>query len=138
MYADGSAVALANLVHVCGPVLGDPGAFETMLVTFVDALRPNRPTTPTTLDDLFSAIAAYRSTTRDGLGKHINLLCAARSQAEDLSGLIDARTIRDVLDPAIPCLIELCRTFGAAIGQFHLVHDTSKTIARHLPHAAVA
>jgi hypothetical protein len=62
-----------------------------------------------------------------------SLLLAARNQAKDLTDLIDARKVRDVLDPAIPCLIELCRDVGAAIGPFHLVHDSSKTIARHLP-----
>jgi hypothetical protein len=52
MYADGSAVTLANLMFLVGPVLGDPAAFDAMLSTFVDALRPSRPTT---LDDLFTA-----------------------------------------------------------------------------------
>jgi hypothetical protein len=52
MYADGSAVTLANLMFLVGPVLGDPAALDAMLSTFVDALRPSRPTT---LDDLFAA-----------------------------------------------------------------------------------
>jgi hypothetical protein len=43
MYADGSAVALANLMYMAGPVLGDGAAFERMLGAFVDALRPSRP-----------------------------------------------------------------------------------------------
>ncbi|MBX7270010.1 DUF3800 domain-containing protein [Micromonospora sp. Llam7] len=130
MYADGSAVGLANLMHLAGPVLGDESAYESMLATFVNAIRPNQPTV---LDDLFDAVEAYRRTTRDGLDTHVGLLLAARWHAQDLVNLIDARKIRDVLDPAVPCLIELCRHVGAAIGEFHLVHDSSKTINRHLP-----
>ncbi|MFF0471846.1 DUF3800 domain-containing protein [Micromonospora zamorensis] len=130
MYADGSAVGLANLMHLTGPVLGDESAYETMLATFVDAIRPNQPTT---LDDLFNAIEAYHRTARDGFDTHVSLLLAAREHAQDLVNSINTRELRDVLDPAIPCLIELCRHVGAAIGRFHLVHDASKTINRHLP-----
>jgi hypothetical protein len=61
------------------------------------------------------------------------VLQAARSQAEELTGLIDEKRVRDVLDPAIPCLVELCRAVGDDIGRFHLVHDASKTISKHLP-----
>ncbi|MEV6377675.1 hypothetical protein [Micromonospora musae] len=130
MYADGSAVGLANLMHLTGPVLGDASAYEAMLATFVDAIRPNQPTT---LDDLFNAIEAYHRTARDGFDTHVSLLLAARGHAQELVDSINAREIRDVLDPAIPCLIELCRHVAAAIGRFHLVHDASKTINRHLP-----
>lgn len=129
MYADGSAVGLANLMHMTGPVLGDEAAYETMLATFVDAIRPNRPTT---LDDLFTVIEAYQRTVRDGLDAHVGLLLAARGNAQDLVDLIDARKVRDVLDPAVPCLIELCRHVAVDLGQFHLVHDASKTIDRNL------
>ncbi|MGC5660367.1 DUF3800 domain-containing protein [Micromonospora sp. WMMD723] len=130
MHADGSAVGMANLVHLTGPVLGDERAYETMLATFVNAIRPNQPATP---DDLFDVIEAYHRTVQEGCDTPSSLLLAARWHAQDLFNLIDARKIRDILDPAVPCLIELCRHVGAAIGEFHLVHDSSKTINRNLP-----
>ncbi|QDY11133.1 hypothetical protein FJK98_31610 [Micromonospora sp. HM134] len=117
-------------MHLTGPVLGDRSAYEAMLATFVDAIRPNQPTT---VDELFNAIEACHRTVRDGFDTPAGLLLAARCHAQDLVNPIDARKIRDVLDPAVPCLIELCRHVGAAIGEFHLVHDSSKTINRHLP-----
>jgi Protein of unknown function (DUF3800) len=130
MCGDGAAVALANFLYVAGPVLGDSGAFEHMLATFVNALRPGRPTT---LTDLFEAIAAYRATTTDeDYRDYLYLLEGARDQADSLADPIDDRTIRDVLDPAVPCLVSLCRGVAATTGPFHLVHDQSKTIARHV------
>ncbi|WP_412749577.1 DUF3800 domain-containing protein [Krasilnikovia sp. M28-CT-15] len=128
MYADGSAVALANLMYMAGPVLGDGGAFERMLGAFVDALRPNRPTS---LNDLFSSISAYRATTRDGLGDWVALLVAARRQAESLIRSIEARKVSDTLDPALPCLVRLCDGVADKIGRFHLIHDHSKIISKH-------
>jgi Protein of unknown function (DUF3800) len=128
MYADGSAVALANLIYTAGPVLGDDGAFERMLSAFVDALRPSRLAS---LNDLFDAISAYLETTRDGLDDHVALLVAARPQAESLIQSIEAKRVTDTLDPALPCLVRLCHGVADKMGTFHLVHDHSKIISRH-------
>lgn len=42
MYADGSAKALANALHMVGPVLGDADAYERLLQAFVDTMRRRR------------------------------------------------------------------------------------------------
>jgi hypothetical protein len=128
MYADGSALGLANLLYFSGPVLGDPAAFDRMLQTFVDALRPTKPTT---VDDLFAAVAAFRATAQDGLRDKILMVEAAREHADDIARMISEAKIRDALDPAVPCLAELCYDMGARIGRFHLVHDHANTIARN-------
>ncbi|UQU66839.1 DUF3800 domain-containing protein [Couchioplanes caeruleus] len=128
MYADGSALGLANLLFHVGPVAGDAAAFDQMLQTFVDALRPSKPTT---VDDLFAAIAAYRGTAVEELRGQLGILQAARVQADEVFELIAEAKITDVLDPAIPCLVELCYDVGERVGPFRLVHDQSNTIARH-------
>jgi hypothetical protein len=130
MYADGSAVALANLAYLTWPTLGDADAFANMLDAFVEALRPSRPTS---LDDFFDAVTAYRATTRDGLGGHVDLLTAARGHAEALVRAIASKQVTDSLDPALPCLVSLCRGVAETIGTFHLVHDHSKIVAKHTP-----
>jgi Protein of unknown function (DUF3800) len=128
MYADGSALGLANLLYYAGPVLGDPAEFDRMLQTFVDALRPTKSTT---IDDLFIAIEAYRQTAQDGLRDKIMLVEAAREHADEIDRLISHAGMRDALDPAVPCLAELCYDMGTRIGRFRLVHDQSNTIARN-------
>ncbi|WP_413812750.1 DUF3800 domain-containing protein [Streptomyces sp. OE57] len=128
MYADGSAVALANLFHMAGPVVGDASAYEHLLQTFVDAIRRR---SRASVDDLFAAITAYLMTVKPDFLDTFAPLEFTRAEAEDIVASIANGEVEDVLDPAIPCLVSLCQDMGQRIGVFHLVHDDSKTIARH-------
>lgn len=129
MYADGSALGLANLMYQIGPVLGDPAAFDKMLATFVDALRPRKPAT---VSDLLNSIDAYVGTAKDpGWQENLSLLQAAGDEAVRAATLNADGEARDGLDPAIPCLVQLCFEIGERIGRFNLVHDNSNTLARH-------
>jgi hypothetical protein len=129
MLADGSAVALANLYHLAGPRAGDPQAYERLLQAFVDTVRWN---SKATVDDLFDAIAGYRATvTLESWAEHIEILALTRVQAEDAVARIAAGQMKDLLDPAVPCLPVLVEDMGRRLGDFRLVHDESKTIARH-------
>jgi hypothetical protein len=98
-----------------------------MLHVFVNKFRPNKDGT---LDELFAAISAYRATAQEGLGNAL-VLEAAREQARGLMDLIATAKLRDALDPAIPCLVKLCRDVGQRLGSFRLIHNHSNTISRH-------
>ncbi len=128
MYEDGAAVAFANLMNVVGPVLGDKLAYDKMLSTFVKAVRSN---SQATVDDLFTAIDSYCQTATPEWRETIDLFMYMRDEAEDLIKDIACGRQRDELDPAIPCLAALVWDVGRRIGQFMLIHDTSKIVARH-------
>ncbi|MEU6160957.1 DUF3800 domain-containing protein [Streptomyces sp. NPDC047130] len=128
MYADGSATALASLLHEAGRVLGDATSFDRLLQTFVDAARKR---TRASADDLFAAISAYQFTTKPEFADISGLLQYTRTQADDIIAEIASGRVLDNLDPAVPCLVEVCRGMAEAIGDFALIHDESKTIARH-------
>lgn len=124
MYADGSAVALANLLHLAGPIAGDTDLFDQMLATFVRAMRYN---STATIDELMAAITAYRATATAELGEKLWMFEASRQQAEDFRQAIVRLGLRDSLDPAIASLVALCFSIAERTGEFHLVHDASKT-----------
>jgi hypothetical protein len=128
MYEDGAAVALANLMNAVGPVLGDKSAYDTMLTTFVKAVRGN---SQATVDDLFTTIDNYCQTAAPEWRKTIDLFTYMRDEAEELVDDIARGYLRDELDPAIPCLAALVWDVGQNIGQFVLIHDTSKVVAKH-------
>jgi hypothetical protein len=128
MYEDGAAVALANLMDIAGPVMGDEQAYGKMLSTFVKAVRGN---SQATVDDLFAAIDSYCRTATPEWRKTIDLFMYMRDEAQELIEDIAHGRHRDELDPAIPCLATLVWDVGERIGQFVLVHDTSKVVARH-------
>lgn len=128
MYEDGAAVALANLMDIAGPVLGDKLTYDKMLSTFVKAVRGNNQAT---VDDLFAAIDSYCRTATPEWRKIIDLLMYMRDEAEELIEDIARGRLRDELDPAIPCLAALVWDVGRRIGQFVLIHDTSKVVAKH-------
>lgn len=128
MYEDGAAVALANLMDIVGPVLGDKLAYDNMLSTFVKAVRGN---SQATVDDLFVAIDGYCRTATPEWRETIGLLMYMRDEAEELIEDIARGRLRDELDPAIPCLAALVWDVGRRIGQFVLIHDTSKVVAKH-------
>lgn len=127
MYADGSAFSLANLLHACGPVMGDAAAFDYMLQTFVGAARKR---TRASARDLFAAIAAYQDTTCPEFSEVSVILQHTEAQAHDIIAAIASGAVQDNLDPALPCLIELCRGIGQIIGDFALVHDESRIVER--------
>lgn len=129
MYADGAAVALANLLHAGGRLLGDATSFDQLLQTFVDAARKR---TRASADDLFAAISAYQDTTKPEFSEVSGLLQYTRTQADSIIAEIASGRVLDNLDPAVPCLVEACRGMARAIGgDFALIHDESKTLARH-------
>lgn len=128
MYADGSAVGLANLMHAVGPVLGDKSAYENVLKTFVRAFR-SRPTA--TVDDIYHSIDEYRVTAPTPEWQEwVEFLSLTRSEAEAALDWI-RNGHRDELDPATPCLVALVRDAGEHLGVFRLVHDKSDTISRY-------
>ncbi|MDV9189576.1 DUF3800 domain-containing protein [Streptomyces sp. SR27] len=128
MYADGSHLALANLLHAGGRLMGDAAAFDRLLQTFVDAARKR---TRASADDLFTAISDYQATTSPEFSHVSDVLRHTRAQADDIIAAIASGRVQDNLDPAVPCLVELCRGMGQILGDFVLVHDESKTIARN-------
>lgn len=127
MYADGSAVSLANLMYVAGPVLGDAAAFENLLATFVGAVRTR---TRASVNDLFAAIGTYKSTASPEWVDTVEILELTRDQADEAVKLVASGELRDSLDPAIPCLYSLCYDMGTRLGRFALVHDNSNVLAR--------
>ncbi|WP_327250090.1 hypothetical protein [Streptomyces sp. NBC_01320] len=56
LYEDKQGLALAELLHVCGPAFGDAAAYRQLLQTFVNWVRQRVST-----DDLFAAVAAYKA-----------------------------------------------------------------------------
>ncbi len=129
MYADGSAVGLANLMHAIGPVFGNRSAYENVLKTFVGAFR-SRPTA--TIDDIYHSIDDYRLTTAEHpeWQEWLEVLSLTRSESRATLEWI-SNGHRDELDPATPCLVALVRDVGERLGVFRLVHDESKPIARY-------
>ncbi|USQ85995.1 hypothetical protein NFX46_21100 [Streptomyces phaeoluteigriseus] len=127
LYDGDAAQRLANLYHLSGPVLVDLGAYDRMLQTLVDAVRQRSRASAA---DLFAAISAYRATTKPPLTEWVELLESTRAQADDIIRRIASGEIRDALDPAIPCLAVVCGEMGKIVGDFALVHDESKAVAR--------
>ncbi|MFE6038771.1 DUF3800 domain-containing protein [Streptomyces sp. NPDC056452] len=128
MYADGAAIALANLLYAGGGLMGDATSFDRLLQTFVDAARKR---TRASADDLFAAISVYQATTRPEFSEVSDVLQYTRTQADNIFAEIASGRVLDNLDPALPCLVEACRGMGRAVGDFALIHDESKTLARH-------
>jgi Protein of unknown function (DUF3800) len=128
IYEDGAAVALANLIDIAGPVLGEKLAYDKMLSTFVKAVRGN---SQATVDDLFATIDNYCQTATPKWRETIDLFMYMRDEAEELIEDVARGRLRDELDPAIPCLAALVWDVGQRIGQFVLIHDTSKVVAKH-------
>ncbi|MFJ3097918.1 DUF3800 domain-containing protein [Streptomyces hydrogenans] len=135
MYADGAAPALANMLHYAAGVSGDGDAFDRMLHTFINAARRR---SKASADELFAAMAAYQATTEGPFSDISEILLHTRSQADDTFATIASGKLLDYLDPAVPCLVELCHGLGAELGDFALVHDASKTIERQAPQLLTA
>ncbi|MGW7244643.1 DUF3800 domain-containing protein [Streptomyces sp. NPDC054804] len=129
LYEEQQALALAELLHVCGPVFGDAAAYHQLLQTFVNWVRQRVST-----DDLFAALIAYKASVSVDYGdfaEWIELLEYCRGVADETAADLAAGEQRDILDPAVPSLYCLCTSFGESLGQFRLVHDASKVIDRN-------
>lgn len=129
LYEDQAGLALAELLRMAGPVLGDAAAFHRMLQAFVDRVRQRVAT-----DDLFTAIAAYKASIpaeHANFAGWIELLECCRGVADATAADLATGEQRDILDPAVPALYCLCTSFGESVGRFRLVHDTSKVIDRN-------
>ncbi|MFH0246238.1 DUF3800 domain-containing protein [Streptomyces sp. HK10] len=130
LYEGQGGLALAELLRLGGLALGDAAAFHQMLQAFVDWVRQRGVAT----DELFTAIAAYKASIPEehaDFAGWIELLECCREVADATAVDLATGEQRDILDPAVPALYCLCSSFGEAVGQFRLVHDTSKVIDRN-------
>lgn len=128
MYADGSAKAMAHLLHVTGPVLGDRPLYDDMLSAFARTVRKN---STQTVEELYDAITAYIDSTNARLSPVAELLVASRAEADELVQEIAVGMYDDLLEPAIPAVPAICFAVASRIGPFRLVHDNLKPLARH-------
>ncbi|MFI8265775.1 hypothetical protein [Streptomyces sp. NPDC085665] len=56
LYENRQALALAELLHLCGPILEDAAAYRQLQQAFVDWVRQH-----VSIDDLFTTVAAYKT-----------------------------------------------------------------------------
>lgn len=128
MHADESARALAHMVALVGPVIGDSHKFTNVLEAFVRVVLQRDFVGP---EAYVSAAEEYLATVAsDGSNLRTALLPTpdwlGTVLAERNSGLHP-----DTLDPAIPAIVAVCREFFEIIGPLRLVHDESKVIDRN-------
>ncbi|MEJ8662301.1 DUF3800 domain-containing protein [Streptomyces sp. MS1.AVA.4] len=129
LYENKQALALAELLHMCGPVFGDAAAYRQMQQAFVDWVRQRVST-----DDLFAAVAAYKKSIavqHSDFVEYIELLEYCRCVANETAADLAAGEQRDLLDPAVTSIYCLSVSFRDSLGQFRLIHDASKVIDRH-------
>lgn len=129
MHADESARALAHLVALVGPIVGDSRKFEKVLQTFISLVLRN-DTTDTTA--YVSAAENYLATVDKSQRSTIRM--ALLPTPNWLSELITERNSglhTDTFDPAIPAVVGVCRAFFDLLGPIRLVHDHSKVIDRN-------
>ncbi|KMS74137.1 hypothetical protein ACM01_15645 [Streptomyces viridochromogenes] len=127
LYEGKESLALANMLHMGGPILGDADAYDRMLHTFVNWVR-QRATT----DELYAAVAVLKASVRDQqFAEWLEMLEYCRPVADETAAEFASGRHRDELDPAIPSLYCLATTFGQSLGKFRLVHDASKVIDRN-------
>lgn len=127
LYTRGEAHRLASTIHFYGPVLGDPGKYEKMLQAFVYWARQLCEA-----ETLFAAISDYReSVMKPWFAELVGTLEMPLRHRAWTPDLIACMRSMDVLDPAVPATVCLCTDFGASLGRFRLVHDSSKVVDRH-------
>lgn len=129
MHADESARALAHMIALAGPVLGDGKKFAAVLDMFV-ALVLQRDAN--NADGYASAAEEYLATIDPSNVGPFRM--AFFPSASWLPGLLKERANGlhlDTLDPAIPTVVAVCRAFFEIIGPLRLVHDHSKVIVRN-------
>lgn len=127
LYEGKEALALANMLHRAGPVMGDADAYDRMLHAFVNWVRQKATT-----DDLYAAIGALKASVQSQqFAEWIEVLEHCRPVADETAAEIASQEHRDELDPAVPSLYCLATTFGQTLGKFRLVHDASKVVDRN-------
>ncbi|MGV9625475.1 DUF3800 domain-containing protein [Streptomyces sp. NPDC003487] len=127
LYEGRENLALANMLHLAGPVMGDADAYERMLQAFVNWVRQKATT-----DELYTAIAALKASIQSQqFAEYVEVLECGRPVADETAAEIASHGHRDELDPAIPSLYCLATTFGQTLGRFRLVHDASKVVDRN-------
>lgn len=127
LYEGKETLALANMLHLAGPVMGDADAYDRMLHAFVSWIRQKATT-----DELYSAVTALKSSVqKQQFADYLEILEYCRPVADEHAAENASKGHRDELDPAIPSLYCLATTFGQPLGKFRLVHDASKVIDRN-------
>ncbi|MEH0542310.1 DUF3800 domain-containing protein [Streptomyces sp. NBC_00704] len=127
LYEGKETLALANMLHLAGPVMGDADAYDRMLQAFVNWVRQKATT-----DELYAAIAALKTSVQSQqFAEYVEVLEYGRPVADETAAEIASQGHRDELDPAIPSLYCLATTFGQTLGKFRLVHDASKVVDRN-------
>ncbi|MFE5795046.1 DUF3800 domain-containing protein [Streptomyces sp. NPDC056503] len=128
LYEGKQTLALANMLHLAGPVMGDADAYDRMLHAFVNWVRQKATT-----DELYAAVAALKSSVQDQqFAEYLDILEYCRPIADETAAELALYGHRDELDPALPSLPCLATTFGQTLGEFRLVHDASKVIDRNI------
>lgn len=127
LYEGKETLALANMLHLAGPVMGDADSYDRMLQAFVNRVRQKATT-----DELYAAIAALKASVQSQqFAEYVEVLEYGRPVADETAAKIASQGHRDELDPAIPSLYCLATTFGQTLGKFRLVHDASKVVDRN-------
>lgn len=128
MLADDSARKLVHLTAATGSVLGNAAAFDKVLDTFVAVVMERSGARPT---DYVKAVNAYLVTLDAGNRDRFRIaLLPDRSWLHELMFQRARGEHKDVLDPALPAVAEMCRGFHEVLGSFSLIHDHSKVIDR--------
>ncbi|WP_158734496.1 hypothetical protein [Streptomyces sp. NRRL F-2747] len=129
LYENRQALALAELLHLCGPILEDAAAYRQPQQAFVDWARQH-----VSIDDLFTTVAAYKTSVpvqHSDFAERMELLDYCRGVADETAPDLAAGGQRDPLDPAVTSICCLCVSFRESQGPFRLAHDASKVIDRH-------
>jgi hypothetical protein len=129
MHADESARALAHMVALVGPVVGDSHKFTKVLEVFVRVVLQRDLVDA---EAYVSAAEEYLATVDESDGS--SLRTALLPIPDWLGAVLAERNSGlhpDTLDPAIPAIVALCREFFDIIGPLRLVHDESKVIDRN-------
>ena len=111
LYEGKETLALADMMHLGGPVLGDADAYDRMLHAFVNWVRQKATT-----DELYAAVTALKSSVQnEQFAEWVEVLEYCRPAADETAAEIASQGHRDELDPAIPSLYCLATTFGQTL-----------------------
>jgi hypothetical protein len=107
LYEGKETLALANMLHLAGPVMGDADAYDRMLHAFVSWIRQKATT-----DELYSAVTALKSSVQNQqFADYLEILEYCRPVADEHAAENASKGHRDELDPAIPaCTASLPRS----------------------------
>lgn len=126
LYSNGFAPNFANLLYWVTPVLADEKAFDATLEAFVDMARRRDQNA---LKRFYRQLTELADSCRDPkLREYLEMFAYTRPVASDLLTDDYTEAMRDVLDPAVPVLVQLCRQWVEELGSFQVLHDTSRVI----------